>query len=455
MPERPGVHPESGDARMLQRTETPVGQQIHVEALFQAITEIAEAAVEADWLLFELAREIPKVKEILSTPQSPDKHAEGPTVQDHYRSILSAINLLRHGQMPYDRAREVLGLEDAEQEWKEVEAIVRDHPNLLIAFAFMHDVAKPDTLGFVVRDGSPAISLGFATKAVDKEIEKRRDKAREAAVKRGDESLREAFVAEQTIRRADLRAKYDKLFTDFATTHQGITPMELQAQFFDAYGISINYRGHAEAAYNRENRDVVRQVANHLGLTQEERRLLRFAIEQHINPLMKFERVEGKYIQSFVEAAEQLDLDPQKAMRVLQAGLLVDGVIGTVKLPTRIETVNGQEVKIPETSGTPYIHTGPLINFWKSEKLYPAYRKEEDAKEQRRLVLIEEGLTGEAMRTLGFPEGPETGKILGMIREAIRGDGTLPFVADSEIRGELEARVSRAKVRIAKIEGVG
>ncbi len=460
MPERP--RPRGLDAVVARRIESgpewkpempPREKRVDVEALFAELKDLADASIEADRLMIEFAEAEPKVRDILNTPQSPDKHAEGPTVKDHYRSILSAIVLIRDGKMPYPRAQEVLGIENAEQEWNEVERVVREHPNLLIAFAFMHDVAKPDTLGFLVRDGSPAVELGFATKAIDKEIEKRKDKAKDAA-KKGDIAPRVAFDAEQDARRADLRAKYDKLFAEFSSTRQDLDPMDLQKQFFDAYGISISYRGHAEEAYDGANREVVDRVADRLNLTDQERKLLRYSIEQHINPLLKFERVEGKDVHGFVDAAEEAGLDPKEAMRALQAGMLVDGLIGTVKLPKKVK--DGVATNEIDTAGDAFIYTAPLTNFWKAEQLYPAYRveverkkAEEEAVRQRSRILKDVGLDGDALKALGIQEGADLGRTLGMIRGALQGDGKLPGVQDEALRSELESRIEQVNIRLA------
>jgi hypothetical protein len=406
------------------KSVNPEEPGVNIERLFAELKDLAEVGIEADRLLIEFAEAEPKVRDILNTPQSPDKHAEGPTVKDHYRSILSAIVLIRDGKMPYARAREALGITEGEQEWGEVERVVQEHPNLLVAFAFMHDVAKPDTLGFLVRDGSPAVELGFLTKEKDKEVEKRKSKAKDAA-KKGDTSLRDAFDAEQDARRADLRVKYDRLFAEFSSTRKDIEPMDLQKQFFDAYGISISYRGHAEEAYDGANREVVDRVADRLNLTEEEGKLLRYSIEQHINPLMKFERVEGKDVHSFVEAAEQAGIDPKKAVRTLQAGILVDGLIGTVKLPKKVK--DGVATNETDTVGDAFIYTAPLTNFWKAEQLYPAYRAEverkkaeEEVARQRNLVLKEVGLDGEGLKALGIKEGSDLGRTLNMVRDALR-----------------------------------
>ena len=458
MPERPSMYPlspEQGDSRIARHVEGgPREHRIDLEGLFGELTDLVEARVEADQWMIEFAKAEPKVRDILKTPQSPDKHAEGPNVEDHYRAILSSIVLLRDGKIPYERARSIFGMEDAEQEWGEVEAIVKDHPNLLVAFAFLHDVAKPDTIGFVARDGSQAIEHGFATKAMDKEIEKRKKKARDAA-KKGDPSSQETFEIEQEARRAELLATYRQLFAEFSSARQGVDPLDLQRGFFEEYGISISYRGHAEQAYDGENLEVVQRTQDRLQLTDEERLLLRFAIEQHINPLMKFEQVEGKDVHSFVEAAKELGLDPKKAIRVLQAGMLVDGIIGTVKLPTKIEITDGNEVQVTDTSGEKYIYTAPLVNFWRAEQLYPAYqaeverkKKEEEAAHARNVLLKEEGLDGDGLKTLGIQQGADMGRILGMIAGAVRGDGKLSNVQDAALRGELEARIERAKMRL-------
>jgi hypothetical protein len=432
-------------------------RDLYLEKFFGELKDFTEANSEANEWMIEFATAEPKIRDILRTPQSPDKHAEGPTVEDHYRSILSSFALLRDGKIPYARAKEILGLEDAASEWGEVEQVAREHPNLLIAFAFLHDVAKPDTIGFVARDGSPAIEHGFPTKAMDKENEKRKKKAKEAA-KKGDPSLQDAFDQEQEARRAERSATYERLFAEFSSSRQGADPMNLQKEFFDAYGISISYRGHAEQAYQGTNLEVVQRTQDRLNLTDEERLLLRFAIEQHINPLIKFERVEGKDVHSFVEAANALGIDPQKAIRVLQTGMLVDGIIGTLKLPTVEKQVGEQQVQTTDTSGEPYLYSAPLVNFWKAQRLYEESRQEEDEKRKEeeaarllKTVLKEEGLDGEALKALGINQGPEMGKMLGMISWAMRGEGNLPHIEDDQLRSTLETRVKRANARLRQV----
>ena len=431
---------ESGDYRQALRIEG--GPRDSADVL-EAIMEIAEVSREADELLLKFAEAEPKVVEILRAPQSPDKHAEGPRIEDHYRTILSAVILLRDGKLPFEKAVEFLPVAGFRDQWREIEKIAQEHPNLLIAFAFLHDVAKPDTIGFLAGEGSPAVTLGFPDKAADKETEKRKTKAKDAG---GD--AYDAFKAEQSVRRAELAKKHEELVAAFSSENPGLDPKALQTAFFEKYKISISYRGHAEQAYDGDNLAVVERMTETLGLTDSEKAMLKFAIEQHINPLIKFTRAEPSDYEFFAQKARDAGVDPETAIRVLQSGMLVDGVLGTLKQP---------EEKTETKKRVDVVNVEPLTNFWLAAEAHPAWvaenkrkaelaAREKEEKDRMDAILVTAGLDRQSLIAAGIVPGIGFKELQQKIVLAVQTGllGETPGVSE-EIRAEIEKRVGSAR----------
>lgn len=165
--------------------QLPAGD-IDIDALFRELGDIIEAREEADRMLLDFVHAEKKGKEILNTPQSPNSHAEGPYVEDHYRQILTGFSFVRKKKLTFEKAKDILGIDGYEKEWNEVVAIIRDHPNLIVAFALGHDVAKPDTVGFFsdklgVWDGPKPFLTKKAFRDVARTSERKAQKERLAA----------------------------------------------------------------------------------------------------------------------------------------------------------------------------------------------------------------------------------------------------------------------------------
>ncbi len=420
-----------------------------MDEVLSMILALKETAREAEKILRDFEKREPKIREVLATPQSPSKHTEGPRVEDHYRTILSAVLLLRDGRLSYERAKDMVKIENYEKEWGEVESVVREHPNLLIAFAFLHDIAKPETMGFRAGDGSPAIAIGFPDKAADKEKEAQKREAEKAGG-----AAWETFKEKQRNIRAELLQKYNEILGIFEKENPHLTGRDLEVAFFKKYAISISYRGHAEAAYTGENLNVIARMTQQLKLAEEEKTLLKFAIEQHISPLMKFTRANPEDYEFFVGKVRETGLNPTKALRVLQSGMLVDCILGTLQVPENEDGTFHFDA--------PFFSAEPLTNFWEAERRFPALVKERARIVEQRLkektenermknVLIAYDLDGTSLVTLGLAQEEGFKDIQKKILSALQNsdpameEGRFDEIQDEKIRVMIQQRIATCR----------
>ncbi len=145
--------PEISRAEIGDIKEPPLGGDVaadDVAEMFEKFEEIAKAQNEANKKLAEYAEREPIIKQVLETPQSRDKHAEGPRVVDHYREILTSLALMRDGQLDFETMRDALNLpEEARDQWDKIVKVVKEHPKLFEAIVMAHDLGKAETVGFV------------------------------------------------------------------------------------------------------------------------------------------------------------------------------------------------------------------------------------------------------------------------------------------------------------------
>lgn len=237
----------------------------------------------------------PKLQETLLSPQSPDKHAEGPLLEDHLRLILVHIkalveNKIRLEELPeFARAIDQLSAEPASYvrvELKRVEDIIKKQPAFFEIFGLYHDLAKPDTLGFAARDKKP----------VD-------------------------------------RAQFFSLLDEFARERPEllITPARFQEEFFNTYGISLNNYRHGEIAAETHE-EIIRRASEARELLMGDQDIMLRLIELHIEPHARF--VNGPDAQGFgrlMKKFEGLQREPREVIRMLRAGALLD-VLGTKRI---------------------------------------------------------------------------------------------------------------------------
>ncbi len=190
---------------------------------------------------------------------------------------------------------------------------------------------------------------------------------------------------------------------------------------------------------------VIDRMAENLGLTEEEKSLLTFAVEQHMNPLTKFDKAgEAKDFEFFLKKAEEAKVNPEKAMRILEAIVLLDGVLGTRKA----------DLNNPESL---VLNGVPLRKFLEAEQKYPTYRAEQEAKarEAERSRKIKEALAkaglgaNDLQQLLGMKPGKEFGMMMKNIERAAIEGTPLEGVPEDK-KAEVEKRLAAAREEIAK-----
>lgn len=386
------------------------------DAHLAGLREYPSAVEEAMEILRAHAEE-PHIRALLETPQSPGNHAEGPFVRDHYRTILTALALLRTGALPFRTVREFLGLpEECRDQWEATVSFLRDRIELAEAFAIGHDIAKIATIGFTTEHPAGR-AAGFPSK-------------REFTALDADA---------RSVRGHELRKEYDTLFAEFAKRNADLDGPALQRSFAAAYGISVSYLGHGEAALDPAYAPTLEAISERCDLTGVEEQLLRFAIAEHINPLVAFSTEgRGAAYAEIANHARAAGLNPNDAMRALQMGVLLDGVLGS-----RQQDPHDPDARRPNAA--------PIRFFWEAERAYPTFLAERAERERRaaedvrlRTLLRDTGLDGTAIQALGVPKGPEVGRMLRVITAAVREGTTLDAVPDA-IRPEVERRVAAAR----------
>lgn len=287
--------------------------EIDIETLFRFLRDLKEGNAYAARVLSEFAELDPKARELLETPQSPNYHAEGPKVGDHYRLLLTALELMRVGQMDYKTACTFLCVEGFAEEWNATVQEVQARPQLFEAFILEHDVGKADRVGYYYNNPNKRGTGTFVRKtkfqeSSGSEIEKRQARTRE----------------------------YREMYAAFSAQHPNESDTRVAKLFYDAYEINVSYYGHEAAMETPDNNRIRTEVENRLGLTQEERRLVRFAVAEGGNVRETFKRVgmnpDHRAYERFVAKASKKGLNGEAAMRFLAATLVVDVVLGSKKV---------------------------------------------------------------------------------------------------------------------------
>jgi hypothetical protein len=373
----------------MRRESSPAqGAEERAKVALEVIFDLAESAREADATLAEYAEREPKVRELLTVPQSADKHAEGPTILDHYRTILMGASLIERGRLEARHLQSFADLGAYETDWDEVTQFIRAHTNLMRAFNVSHDLGKVDFFGV------------YATTEVGRKAGFLDRKSFHATQKTWGPEDRRAW-----------REKYVILYNDFAAKHSGMDPAETQRRFFDTYGLSVTYFKHELGGTIPENKAVIDRLQGELGLTPADRKLLDFGIRQHISDFLPCTRGPSDY-DALRKLAEQEDgLNVDLAMMFLVAGMMTDGVLGARK---------------NDTEGRWYIRVESLRSFFAAERAYLAYLADREAEARRkehdrvlRGVLKASGLGGHDLIALGFVQDRRFARLVAALHEAL------------------------------------
>jgi hypothetical protein len=402
------------------RPETkPQNPDRPAEMDFEDAQEVARAMLEARKILKHYLDQEPKLKEVLETPQSADKHAEGPRILDHYKHILTSLLLLKRGFFTFERASQALDLADRRGQWESAVRFVQENYDLMLAFAICHDLAKPDALGLYAKSDK-GLAAGFPAK-------------REFHLKNKKMPLEE---------RKAWSEKYALLEAEFAKSHPEMTdPAVRQKAFFDEYGITATYVGHENVT--PENRAIIDRVCGELGLSEKDVNLLVYSIQNHVSGHLSFEKGPRDY-HALAKLAEAAGVDPKRGMMSLLAGMVVDGMMGVRKW-----NAPGTGYELPSEA---------IVKFWDAELAYPGFLAEEErkAKEQAELLRLRAAadaadLRGDKLRSLGLNLKIGFSTVVDAIFDAIREDRGLDrqilasVGVKEDIIDEIERRLAKAR----------
>jgi len=347
----------------------------------------------ADALLHGAATQEPLIAQLLTTPQDIRYHAEGPTVRDHLRLMLTGLYALAEDKLHLIDIEEFRRMKGYEGEIEELEEIIKENIGFFEVFTLCHDIAKYSTMTFSSHEGSRGAELGF-------------------------HSPRTHHFDEAAHERAQMRDRYLELYREFSAMHPTAPDKEVQAQFYLTYGIAVHYPHHARRIHAPVNEDLLDRFCTAHKLPSRDRDLLDDLISHHMEFNSEFHALRPSAIGRYAHLASRRGYDADDFIDLMQGCLFLDVVIGSKRLAPH-----------------GYWHDPtPLINCLRSEHDWAPHRRVEKAQERqkeekrtRNKAFREVGLDGVAlMDLLGMEAGPKFGQTLRRVHAAIQGKGDMP-----------------------------
>ncbi|MFH1315682.1 MAG: hypothetical protein ABIH67_04800, partial [Candidatus Uhrbacteria bacterium] len=296
-----------------------------------------------DQVIKETTKNFPILTDIFASPQSANKHAEGPLLEDHVRKILMTLYALVEGRFSLLEVEEFRRMKGYEGEFEELEETIKERAGMFKVYALIHDIGKAATISFSAPEGSKGAEYGFA---------------QSVAIGWDD------FAGDQ---RFSARKKYDDLYATFAVNRSGQDQKVIQAEFFREFQISISNHGHARLIFAPELNKVVRALAKENRLPENDIDLLEELIAVHMDTAHYFwGKADPQDYAHFVEYSAGIGQDADDFLDLLQAAAFLDKVCGSWKL-----------------SAGGYWHSCEILtNFLQAEHDYAPWRRE--AAEERR-----------------------------------------------------------------------
>jgi len=387
------------------------------EAMLEVVQE-GEWLSRADETLAKARKKYPVLADTLDSPQSPDKHAEGPRVNDHIRLMLASLNAIVAGKLNLLEIEEFARLKGYEGEIEEIQNTIKEWAAFFEVFVLMHDIAKGPSVRFIPAPDSLGAELGFGT------------------LKAGWDDIggEERLVWRKT---------YDDLYAQFASTRVGEKRQMIQVEFFKKYQISVSNWGHAKAIYKPHLEESVRRCAKEYRLNEKDTDLLVDIIAMHLEPLIRFRQAaEPKEYDYLVVHANRQGYDADDYLDLLGGCVMLDMVLGR-------QAVGAHG----------YWHDPHTIeNFLRAEHDWAPWKKaegmamkEQQTEQTKKQVLKEVGLDGESLMDLtGMTPGPELGKLLRNISQSLDSIEHLPEVG-VKYETEILRRIGEARIKINEL----
>lgn len=347
------------------------------------------------------------------TPQSAPWHCEGPTVADHIARILVTLSAIVDGE----------GLECIEEFVREkdlrldVQAMVdtlRTHEQLMTAFVFAHDSAKPETAFFDAKPESRGAAEGFIQHGL-----------------RGERQMTEAE-----------RMRYDKLFRAYVAAHPTLSIPAAMGGFYDMYGITVHYDRHDAIAASPAYAEVRHAVAQAMTLPLSEHKMLAELVRYHIDTIHAFHAsADAKAYEILAARAGKAGLNVDLFLDLALAVLFLDAVAGSVHYE----------------NGAYHAQTQLVVHMLRAEREAVPRRhadrelaRAQAAKHAYKAVLADGGLDGESVfALLGTPVGPVRGEVMRRVQSVIDDpDAPLDFGVHTD---ELRRRIALVREHLSTL----
>ncbi len=340
--------------------------------------EVREQARE---MMQKAAEAVPELKVWATTAQSAPWHCEGPYLADHVERIL--VGVMNEGSLC--EIEEFAREKDLVLEIASLQNTLHKYRDFLLAFAVLHDAAKPVTLMFDAPEGFKGANEGFMV--------------------RHKEGMKLATEAE--------KVRYNKLYRAYVASHEEQSVVQNMIGFYQAYGIAAHYPGHESVgvmpAYTAERQAILQAFE----VPPANAKLLTELIRYHIDVLG-----------SFVGKVDKQKYEIMMA-RAGKAGLNVDVFLDLMLAVAYLDAVAGGVACI---DGKAAAQTQLVINILRAEREACPKRHEERVrlaestkKKMYKEALDKAGISGEAVfKLLHTPFGPERGVLMEQVWLAIR-----------------------------------
>lgn len=359
----------------------------------------------ADAQLQAACAQEPIIQASLTTPQDHVHHAEGPFLDAHLRRMLVVLYAIVEEKLHLIDIEEFRRMKGYEGEIDELEEMMKEKLAFFETFILVHDVAKGHAITFSCPSDSRGARYGLVS-----------------------QTLTDPVVDEA--QRQNLLEQYRQLFQRFRADHPTLGDREAQKAFCESLEIRLNYPHHDRMMYAPVQHDLLKRVAEAHELSDRDASMLCEIVARHLE-FEAFHRVNISMVHWLLHLARAHEYDGDDFLDIVDGCIFLDWVCGSMRT-----TPNGTTHEV-----------GYLLNVLIAEhQLMPERRLEAYQQRERKQQALrhryfqEAGLDGTAlMQLLQMKPGPQFGKTLRHIQEAILGEGEMPELGPA-VTKELEER---------------
>lgn len=386
----------------------PAGFAEEIDTVMKRLEQDEALVLRADATMAALKDE-PVFEAFFRCPQSPNFHAEGPTLEHHVRCMLVSLYAILEGKLHLLDIEEFRRLRGYGGEIEEMEETMKEQAATMEVFCLCHDLGKLRRVTFEARPGSQGDRAGLISNV--------RALSPDAAQREREALLR----------------RYAEAFAAFAKRLPDASEPDIQAQFFLEYQVTVHYHGHAHAIFEPDLRAAFDLVAEAHRLTVDDANSLLHLINVHMDLVRGFRKPDVAAYRRLVEYAKTSGRDADDFIDVAEAAVLLDTALGSRYRsahglwhdPTYVENLLHAERDYAPDKSTA-----------RAKKREARLRKAEQAS------FREVGIDGDSLRgVLSLEPGPAFGKALKAIQSVARDGGSLPVLPLGADEGEVIRRI--------------